>query len=79
MKSNLLTLGGGQDSEDCNKRLVSMLSGVMIRRTHADQVLGAALITLPRNTEKTIILHFNRVERYIYEIIRARCIKMINS
>ena len=50
----------------------------MIRRTHADTLLGAPLVVLPKNTHNTITLHFNKVEREIYETIRARCVRAIN-
>lgn len=51
----------------------------MIRRTHADTLLGAPLVVLPKNTHNTITLQFNNVEREIYEAIRERCIRAINS
>jgi SNF2 family DNA or RNA helicase len=68
-----------KDSDVCNKRLHSMLAGMMVRRTHSDTVLGAPLIKLPKNTQETIKLKFNKVERHIYELVRMRCVKAINS
>ena len=51
----------------------------MIRRTHADTLLGAPLVVLPKNTHNTITLQFNDVERVVYEAIRRRCIRAINN
>jgi len=66
-------------SDVCNKRLHSMLDGLMVRRCHQDSVLGAPLIKLPKNTQETIRLKFNKVERAIYELVRRRCINYINA
>lgn len=52
---------------------------MMVRRTHQDTVLGAPLIKLPKNTQETIRLKFNKVERHIYDLIRMRCVKYINA
>ena len=68
-----------KDNDVCNKRLHSFLDGVMIRRTHQDTLLGAPLIKLPKNTQQTVQLKFNSVERHIYEIVRLKCIKAINA
>ena len=67
-----------EDNEECLKRLIGVISGLMIRRTHADSLFGAPIIKLPENHQTTINLKFNRVERYLYEIIRLRCIRAIN-
>ena len=69
----------GKDDDVCHKRLHSFLDGVMIRRTHQDKLLGAPLLKLPKNTQQTIQLKFNSVERHIYEIVRLKCIKAINA
>ena len=68
-----------KDDEVCNKRLHSMLDGMMIRRTHQDMLLGAPLVKLPKNTQETIRLKFNKVERQVYEAIRMRCVRNINA
>jgi len=67
-----------KDSDVCNKRLHSMLEGMMIRRTHQDTVLGAPLVKLPKNTQHTVQLKFNAVETEVYELVRLRCIRYIN-
>lgn len=51
----------------------------MIRRTHDDELMGTAIFKLPENHQKTITLEFNRIERAIYEIIKARFIIAINK
>ena len=56
-----------------------MVSGMMIRRTHADTVLGAPLVVLPKHNQKTITMAFNKVEREIYETVRMRCVRAINT
>ena len=68
-----------EDSRICNERLHSFLRKFMIRRTHSDTLFGAPLIIFPRNHQHTVLLEFSRVERAIYEIVRARFIKRINS
>lgn len=68
-----------KDSDVCNKRLHSFLDGVMIRRTHQDSLLGAPLIKLPKNTQETVRLQFNNVERNIYETVRSWYIHAINT
>lgn len=68
-----------KDSDVCNKRLHSLLDGMMIRRTHQDTLLGAPLMKLPKNTQETLRLKFNKVERHIYETVRLKCIKAINA
>ena len=68
-----------KDDDVCNKRLHSILDGMMIRRTHQDHILGAPLLKLPRNTQDTIRLKFNDVERHIYEIVKSKCIRAINA
>ena len=67
------------NSEVCSKRLNSRLHCMMIRRTHADQVLGAPLVKLPKNTQQTLRLTFNAVEKEIYDRVRQRCAKYVNS
>lgn len=68
-----------KNDDVCNKRLHSMLDGMMIRRSHQDRVLGAPLIKLPENIQETLRLKFNKVERHIYEMIKLRCVRIINA
>lgn len=50
----------------------------MIRRTHADQLMGAPIVSLPKASERIHWCRFNPLERAVYEIIRARMIQRIN-
>ncbi|KAE9984365.1 hypothetical protein EG328_008851 [Venturia inaequalis] len=59
-------------------RLHSFLSRFMIRRTHADQLMGAPIVSLPRASERICWCRFNDLERAIYEMVRARMIQRIN-
>lgn len=68
-----------KDSDVCNKRLHSMLEGLMIRRTHQNKLFGAPLVQLPKNTQQTVTLSFNKVEMAVYIAVRGRCIKEINA
>ena len=60
------------------ERLVSMISLFMIRRTHADEVLGRPLYKLPRNTQVTIRLRFNKLEQDLYNLVRWHCVRALN-
>lgn len=66
-------------NDDCNIRLHARLDQMMIRRTHKDMLLGAPLVSLPKNNVDTIRLSFNEVERTVYELVRNRCVKAINA
>jgi SNF2 family DNA or RNA helicase len=60
-------------------RLNQLLGRFMIRRTHADKVMGLPIVTLPKASEQIRWVKFNDVECSIYEIVRARMIKRINK
>ena len=66
------------ENDDSNSRLHSFLKQFMIRRTHANKLFGSALVELPRNTQKTVIVEFNKVERAIYDAVQKRYIQKIN-
>ena len=66
------------DSNDATDRLHSFLKRFMIRRTHRDTLFGSALVEMPKNTQRTVVLEFNEVERAIYEAVRTRYIQKIN-
>jgi SNF2 family DNA or RNA helicase len=59
-------------------RLQLMLSRFMIRRTHADKILGHQIITLPKATQNFHECTFSELERVIYETVRIRMIQRIN-
>ena len=60
-----------------NERLHSFLRQFMIRRTHKDSFLGAPLLKLPKNNQRTILIDLNSVERTLYEMVRKRYAKKI--
>ena len=60
-------------------RLNQLLGRFMIRRTHADKVMGLPIVILPKASEQIRWVKFNDVERSIYEIVRSRMIKRINK
>ena len=66
------------ENDDSNHRLHSFLKQFMIRRTHRDTLFGSALVKMPENTQRTIVVEFNPVERAIYEAVRKRYIQNIN-
>lgn len=64
---------------DSLRRLHAFLKQIMIRRTHKDKLLGAPIVSMPRNTQKTDVIKFNLVERAIYEAFKNRYIATINT
>lgn len=66
------------DDEDDTKRLHAMLNQFMIRRSHKERLFGQPIVKLPKNTQKTIVIEFNAVERAIYNAVRRHYIKQIN-
>lgn len=62
----------------CAPRLRALLRQFMLRRTHADTVMGRPLITLPRNHQRTVTVDLNPVERAIYDIVERRFAHAIN-
>lgn len=61
------------------QRLAWFLRKVVLRRTHLTQLFGGRLLNLPSNSEHTLRLEFNPLERTIYEIVKARMVNRINS
>lgn len=68
-----------KDNKVCMKRLVSIVHGLMIRRSHTDMLMGAPLMKLPKNTQVTINLKFTDLEQSLYNMIRLRCVRAINA
>lgn len=67
------------NDENSNERLHAFLKKVLIRRTHEDSLFGASLVPLPKCSEQTIVVEFTETERAVYEVIRTRFIRRINS
>jgi SNF2 family DNA or RNA helicase len=60
-------------------RLQSLLSGIMLRRTHDDQYLGRQILTLQPSRTKTLFLEFSPLENAIYSIVRRSIIQHVNG
>ena len=63
-----------QDDES-EATLTEMLAKSMIRRTHADQLFDARIVTLPDLESLTFLVNFNPIERAVYEIIETRYVR----
>lgn len=50
----------------------------MLRRTHLDAMFNAKLVDLPKPTEHTVWLEFNKIEKMVYSIVRERFVSRIN-
>jgi SNF2 family DNA or RNA helicase len=59
-------------------RLQALLNKYMIRRTATDQMFGQPILLLPKATQKTHWVHFNPVERAIYNIVHNKAVEQIN-
>lgn len=66
-------------SMSAQRRLQSFLRLVMCRRTHGDQLLGQPIVELPENSQRTRVIQFHEVERKIYDIVRTRFMRKINT
>ncbi|KAL8991057.1 MAG: hypothetical protein Q9169_007960 [Polycauliona sp. 2 TL-2023] len=64
---------------DCTPRLHALLKQFMMRRTHADTVMGRPLIILPENHQRTITIELNVVERAMYDMVQRRFVLAINQ
>ncbi|KAL8848420.1 MAG: hypothetical protein Q9221_006555 [Calogaya cf. arnoldii] len=64
---------------DCAPRLHALLRQFMMRRTHADTLMGRPLVILPRNHQRTVTIDLNPVERAIYDIVQRRFVLAINQ
>lgn len=67
------------DNEDSMPRLHTFLKQLMLRRTHKHQLFGAPIVPMPRNTQVTLTIEFNSVERAIYEAYKKNAIEIINT
>lgn len=59
-------------------KLKHMLSQFLLRRTHADTLFNAKLLTLPTPRQDIQWVTFNSVERAVYDIVKARFVARIN-
>ncbi|KAG8628156.1 hypothetical protein KVT40_004029 [Elsinoe batatas] len=58
-------------NEQVTANLNAILGKCMLRRSHADRLFGAKLVSLPKASQMQLVCHFNPVEREIYNIIEA--------
>ncbi|KAL9610783.1 MAG: hypothetical protein Q9167_004539 [Letrouitia subvulpina] len=67
------------ENQDSTMRLHAFLRQFMIRRTHSDLLFGRPLLLLPKNSQRTIPVEFNEVERALYEAVRNRFLQKITK
>lgn len=67
------------DDETGQNRLAQLLRTFMLRRSHADQLLGAKLLILPKAEHQTVNLAFTELERVIYQTVHRCFVHRING
>lgn len=67
------------NDESGDRPLQAMLRKYMLRRTHANQLMGVKLLALPTPSQQTISCEFNDVERSVYDIVKRRFVEIINQ
>jgi SNF2 family DNA or RNA helicase len=68
-----------KDSHLSLGRLQQVLSRFMLRRTHADELLGAPILKLPKLQSRTVTIEFNIIEKAIYRIVKERFVENIRA
>ncbi|KAL8869106.1 MAG: hypothetical protein Q9174_004519 [Haloplaca sp. 1 TL-2023] len=66
------------ENPDHRARLHAQLRAVFLRRTHRSTLMNRPLIVLPPFNQQTVPLHFNRVERVLYDCVERRYQRAIN-
>ncbi|PNS18348.1 hypothetical protein CAC42_6165 [Sphaceloma murrayae] len=66
-------------TESTMKDLNGVLAKYMLRRSHADRLFGARIVTLPQAKQVQFTVHFNPVEKEIYDIIKEAFAKRLNT
>ncbi|GAB7346687.1 hypothetical protein MBLNU459_g1807t2 [Dothideomycetes sp. NU459] len=61
------------------KPLLEALSKCMIRRTYANRLFGAALVSLPKTRHENVMLRFSALESEIYHLVEKRFVDYINE
>jgi SNF2 family DNA or RNA helicase len=64
-------------NEEARLRLQGTLHSFMMRRTHATKIMNKPIITLPKNTQHTVEVEFNALERAIYDLIELRFVERL--
>lgn len=62
-----------------DKEMNTLLAKCMLRRSHADKLFESRLVTLPDAHQTRVVVHFNPVEREVYEIIKAAFARRFNQ
>ncbi|PSK59285.1 hypothetical protein B9Z65_3609 [Elsinoe australis] len=57
-------------TEGAKKELNAVLGKAMLRRSHADRLFGAKIVSLPQASQCRLVVHFNPVEKEVYQIIK---------
>ena len=65
--------------QNCGPRLHALLRQFMMRRTHSDTIMGRPLVVLPLNSQRTIVVELNPVERALYDTVLRRFVHAINQ
>ncbi|KZF23299.1 P-loop containing nucleoside triphosphate hydrolase protein [Xylona heveae TC161] len=60
------------ESETCISRMQLLLSGIMLRRVHTNQLLNKPILQLPEKAQHTIMLKFDPIEQAIYDYVEAK-------
>ena len=74
-KKNFIDAKGGL----ANERLRTFLKTCLMRRVHADTLLGRPLLRLPEFRSYVVYVDFDDTQRYLYELIRKRYAEKINA
>ena len=69
-KFKQLLFSDGDDEPE--RQLTEMLSKCLLRRTHKDMMFNARIVTLPNTQSCALKVHFNKIERAIYQIVENR-------
>ncbi|MCJ1445310.1 MAG: hypothetical protein MMC23_005815 [Stictis urceolatum] len=61
------------------QRLNAILQSILMRRTYSTRMFNKPIVTLPKNTKKTLTVHFSPIERAMYEIVENRFVERIRA
>lgn len=61
-----------QDNDASRSRLLEVISRSVHRLTHDDTLFGRTLLDLPPMEVKVVPVHFNKIERIMYDLFAGR-------
>jgi len=67
------------DTPQGQRRMLTYLNKIMLRRTYSDRLFNEALVKLPRTAQTLSWVNLNPVERRIYDIVHHRILERINT